>query len=42
MRAFKSVFKIILAIFVIAFVNGCIYVFALQDKTMDKITIDVE
>lgn len=37
MRAFKSVFKIILAIFVIAFVNGCIYVFVLQGKTMDKI-----
>ena len=33
----KKFFKAILTLFVIVFVNGCIYVFALQEKTMDKI-----
>ena len=36
----KSICKAILTLFVIVFVNGCIYVFALQDKTMDKIRND--
>ena len=37
MRVLKSICKAILTLFIIVFVNGCIYVFALQEKTMDKI-----
>lgn len=37
MRVLKSICKAIHTLFIIVFVNGCIYVFALQEKTMDKI-----
>lgn len=37
MRVLKSICKAILTLFVIVFVNGCIYVFNLQEKTMYKI-----
>ena len=40
MRVLKSICKAILTLFIIVFVNGCIYVFALQEKTMDKIKND--
>ena len=33
----KSICKAILTLFIIVFINGCIYVFNLQEKTMDKI-----
>ena len=37
MRVLKSICKAILTLFIIVFINGCIYVFNLQEKTMDKI-----
>ena len=37
MRVLKSICKAVLTLFVIVFINGCIYVFNLQEKTMDKI-----
>lgn len=37
MRALKILGKLFLALFIIVFINGCIYVFALQDRTMNKI-----
>lgn len=37
MRKLKFIGLSFLILFVIVFINGCIYVFALQDKTMDKI-----
>lgn len=33
----KLIIKAFLALFAIVFINGCLYVFALQDKTMNKI-----
>lgn len=33
----KLIIKAFLSLFAIVFINGCLYVFALQDKTMNKI-----
>ena len=37
MRIFKHFLKCFFIVFLVVFVNGCIYVFTLQEKTMDKI-----
>ena len=37
MRTFKIFAGSLLALFIAIFINGCIYVFALQDRTMNKI-----
>ena len=37
MRAIKTFAGLFLALFIVLFINGCIYVFALQDRTMNKI-----
>lgn len=37
MRTFKILGKVFLALFIVIFINGCIYVFALQERTMNKI-----
>ena len=37
MRAIKTLAGLFLALFIVLFINGCIYVFALQDWTMNKI-----
>jgi hypothetical protein len=37
MRALKIIAKALLVLFIAIFINGCIYVFALQDRTMNKI-----
>lgn len=37
MRTFKILGKIFLTLFIVTFINGCIYVFTLQDRTMNKI-----
>ena len=37
MRAIKTLAGLFLALFIVLFINGCIYVFALQDRTMNKI-----
>jgi hypothetical protein len=37
MRTFKIIARSLLLFFVGVFINGCIYVFALQDRTMNKI-----
>ena len=37
MRTLKILARLLLVIFIIVFINGCIYVFALQDRTMNKI-----
>ena len=37
MRTFKILAGSLLALFIAIFINGCIYVFALQDRTMNKI-----
>ena len=37
MSTFKILGKIFLTLFIVTFINGCIYVFALQDRTMNKI-----
>ena len=37
MRTFKIIARSLLLFFIGVFINGCIYVFALQEKTMDKI-----
>lgn len=37
MRTLKILGKLLLALFIVVFINGCIYVFALQDRTMNKI-----
>ena len=33
----KSILKVILLLFVVTFINGCVYVLGFQDKTMSKI-----
>lgn len=37
MRTFKIIGSVFLVVFLTIFINGCIYVFNLQEKTMDKI-----
>ena len=37
MRTFKIIARSLLLFFIGVFINGCIYVFALQDRTMNKI-----
>ena len=37
MRTLKILGKLFLALFIVIFINGCIYVFALQERTMNKI-----
>ena len=37
MRTFKILAGSLLALFIAIFINGCVYVFALQDRTMHKI-----
>ena len=37
MRTFKILAGSLLALFIAIFINGCVYVFALQDRTMNKI-----
>jgi hypothetical protein len=37
MRTFKNILRCVFIVFLVVFVNGCIYVFGLQDKTMKKI-----
>lgn len=37
MGMLKKILKYIIIVFLIVFVNGCVYVFRLQDKTMEKI-----
>lgn len=37
MRTFKILGKVFLTLFIVTFINGCIYVFTLQDRTMNKI-----
>ena len=37
MRTFKRIGSVFLVVFLTIFINGCIYVFNLQEKTMDKI-----
>ena len=42
MRTLKTIGKSILVLFIAIFINGCIYVFALQDRTMNKINNNEE
>ena len=37
MRTFKIIARSLVLFFIGVFINGCIYVFALQDRTMNKI-----
>ena len=37
MRTFKIIARSLVLFFIAVFINGCIYVFALQDRTMNKI-----
>lgn len=37
MRTYKILGKVFLTLFIVTFINGCIYVFTLQDRTMNKI-----
>ena len=37
MHTIKIIGRLFLALFLVIFINGCIYVFALQDRTMNKI-----
>ena len=37
MHTLKIIARLLLVIFIVVFINGCIYVFALQDRTMNKI-----
>ena len=37
MRTFKILGKLCLTLCIVTFINGCIYVFTLQDRTMNKI-----
>ena len=42
MRLLKVLTKLFLALFIIVFINGCVYVFALQERTMNKIKNNAE